>query len=237
MDLLPEYFQTIFIAKPPEAGWPERFVIITACNPRSGGDRSGDDTTHKALRKTLSRLGCWKHRVEGASPDWSHREEGFAVGGLELDRALELGRQFEQSAIFVVEVDWLRVVSCFGGAKSDMGLFSQRLYEKGDEPRFWVYVVRLDDAVLETKDFRKANPHHKPGGRCYYVGMTSKTPEERLAQHKAGYKACDLVQDHGLHLAREKFDSCERLSWKAATKKEVELAAELRSQGFAVWQR
>lgn len=63
LEILPEYLQTIFIAKPPEAGWPERFVIITACNPRSGGD----DTAHKALGKTPSRLGCWKHRVEGAS--------------------------------------------------------------------------------------------------------------------------------------------------------------------------
>lgn len=236
MDLLPEYSQTIFIAKLPEAGWPERFVIITACNPRSGGDRGSDAKAHAALRKTLSRLGCWKHRVDGASPDWQHREIGFAAAGLDLEKALELGRQFEQNAIFVVEANQLRVVGCFGGAQSDLGLFSQRLYEPADKPAYSVYVVLLDDAVLKVKRFREANPRHKPGSRCYYVGMTGLSPEERFANHKKGYKDCTLVRDHGLELAHEKYDSIPKLSQKAAVAKEVELAAGLRSQGFAAWQ-
>jgi hypothetical protein len=237
MDVCPEYLSTIFVSKPLEEGWPERFFIITACNPRSSGDRSSDEKAHVNLRKTLSRLGCWKHRVDGASPDWKHREKGFAVGGLDLEEAIELGRQFEQNAIFAIESDVVWVVGCFDGSRQELGRFSSRLYQPADEPKYRIYVIRLNDAVLNVKRFRQANPNHKPGKPCYYVGMTSLTPEERFSQHKAGYKDCALVRDHGLHLAKKKFESIPLLSQADAQLREVERAEHLRSQGYAVWQR
>jgi hypothetical protein len=70
--ILPEYLQTIFIAKkPPEDGWPEEFAVITACNPMSSGDRQEDAVATIRLRKHLSRRGLKRHKVTGASPDWS----------------------------------------------------------------------------------------------------------------------------------------------------------------------
>jgi hypothetical protein len=63
MEICPDYLNTIFVTKSPEKGWPKRFFIITACNPRSSGDRSSDHKAHVSLRKTLSRLGCWNHPV------------------------------------------------------------------------------------------------------------------------------------------------------------------------------
>ena len=49
-----------------------------------------------------------------------------------------------------------------------------------------LYVIRLDEAVLEDSKFRKENPGYVPGRPCAYVGVTSRTPEERFAQHKRG---------------------------------------------------
>jgi hypothetical protein len=236
MDICPEYLNTIFISTPPKDGWPKRFFIITACNPRSSVDQGSDDKAHVNLRKTLSRFGYWKHTVTGASPDWKHREKGFAVSGLDLEKAIELGKQFEQNAIFAIEDDLVAVIGCFDQLREEMGKFSKRLYQLADEPLYRIYVIRLDNAVLNVKWFREANPNHKPGKPCYYVGMTTLTPEERFSQHKAGYKDCILVRDHGLHLARKKFESIPRLSQANAKLKEVEYAEYLRSKGYAVWQ-
>ncbi len=236
MDIYPEYLNTIFVAIPPEEGWPNRFFIITACNPRSSGDRSSDDKAHMSLRKTLSRLDCWKHRVDAASPDWKHREKGFAVGGLDLEKAIELGRQFDQNAIFAIESDGVWTVGCFDGSRQAVGSLSKRLYKPADEPKYRIYVVRLDDSVLKVKRFREANPNHKPGQPCYYVGMTGLSPEQRFSNHKAGNKDCTLVRYYGLHLARKKFESIPLLSLSDAKAMEGEYADYLRSRGYAVWQ-
>lgn len=83
-------------------------------------------------------------------------------------------------------------------------------------------MVRLNDSVLKVKPL-EANPNHKPGKPCYYVGMTSLSPEER-------------VKYYGLHLARKKFESIPPLSLSDAIAMEVEYADYLRSRGYAVWQ-
>ena len=51
-----------------------------------------------------------------------------------------------------------------------------------------VYVVELSKRVFtENARFRAANPQFNGVLECVYVGMTSKTPAERLQQHKTGY--------------------------------------------------
>ena len=51
-----------------------------------------------------------------------------------------------------------------------------------------VYVVELSKKVFtENTRFRVANPQFNGVLECLYVGMTSKTPQERLQQHKTGY--------------------------------------------------
>jgi hypothetical protein len=238
MPILPEYLQTIFIAKPPESGWPDEIHIITACNPLSSGERSRDDVYNIALRKTLSQLKVWKHRIQGASPDWKHREKGFAVSGIDLVKAIEIGRRFQQNAIFTVVDDVVSVVSCVSDEKKLMGSFSQRLFCPKDEPRYRIYVIPLRDSVLKVKGFRLANPHHKHGKPCFYVGMTGLTPEERLANHLAGHKDCLLVRDHGENqLAYDLFRDIPLLSRASAVAMEVKHAEYLRSQGYGVWQR
>lgn len=105
------------------------------------------------------------------------------------------------------------------------------------EARFNVYVIELDRAVRESRKFREANPGSDPAKPCLYVGMTSRTPTERFAQHKAGYKASRYVKKYGT-LVRH--DLCYRynpLTYEEACKMEVELAKRLRQQGHAVWQQ
>ena len=40
-----------------------------------------------------------------------------------------------------------------------------------------VYVIELELKVLEHKKFRDANPAYVDGKKCFYVGMTGRTPE------------------------------------------------------------
>jgi hypothetical protein len=133
--ILPEYLQTIFIAKkPPEGGWPEKFAVITACNPMSSGERHDDDAAKIRLRKRISRGGYKRHLVTGASPDWSHHEAGFAVWNLSLEEAVAIGREFQQTAVFWVEGGRIEVVSCECGERKIVGLWEERVRLWSDKP-------------------------------------------------------------------------------------------------------
>ena len=235
MSIRKEYLETIFVAKTPKEGWPRRFYIVTPCNPFSGGDRDGDDGAYRNFRKELSRRGHWRHKVTGASPDWGHREVGCAVGRISLGEAIKLGKEFKQNAIFGVEGDEVRVVSCLTRESQAMGRFSERLFKWSNEPKFRIYVVLLNKKVLEKSRFRKANPDYRDGLPCYYVGMTGLTPDQRFANHKAGHQCCPYVRDFGEELARDKFESIPPLSRADAEAREPEHAEFLRSQGYGVW--
>ena len=99
-----------------------------------------------------------------------------------------------------------------------------------------VYVIELSPGVLRRVRFRRANPHHDPILPCVYVGSTGLQPEERLANHLAGIKACPFVKQFGLRLLPNLYEGYNPMSWREALTKEVELAELLRRQGFAVWQ-
>ena len=133
--ILPEYPKTIFIAKkPPEGGWPEKFAVITACNPMSSGQRDEDAASTVRLRKHIARSGHKRHRVTGASPDWSHQEAGFAVWNLTLEEAVAIGREFQQRAVFWVEGGGIEVVSCENGERKFVGKWEERFRLWSDKP-------------------------------------------------------------------------------------------------------
>ena len=237
IEMLLEYKQTLFIPKCKDVEWPDNFWIITACDPYSAGDRTSDDRRMKQLRQELSRKKFWKNRITGISPDWKHREASFAVGGLEEDEVLEIGRRYGQNAVFRVQGDRLSLIACEDGKTMNLGNFRERLRLDSDEPRYRIYVVLLESSVTEKKRFIKANPNYQIGKPCYYVGMTGKTPDERLAQHKSGHKACSYVTNFGIRLEFEKFESIPLLNHADAVAMEVSHAEVLRSQGYGVWQK
>lgn len=236
--ILPEYMQTIFIAKkPPEGGWPEKFAVITACNPMSSWQREGDAAAKIRLRKHISRNGHKRQAVTGASADWSHQEAGFAVWDLSLVEAVATGREFQQRAVFWVEGGRIEVVSCENGERKFVGLWEDRIHLWSDKPGYRIYVIRLNPEVRKAKRFREANPAALENAECLYVGMTACSAEERFAQHKRGYKACSFVRKYGKELAPELFPRTELFPLEVAKKLEVDHAESLRRQGYAVWQR
>ena len=99
-----------------------------------------------------------------------------------------------------------------------------------------VYVIKLDDAVLNERKFREANPQHHPLKPCVYVGSTGVSPERRFAQHKRGYKANRYVELYGVRLLPELYEPYNPMPYRDAVEQETFLANELRHQGLAVWQ-
>src|SRR5688572_892492 len=96
-----------------------------------------------------------------------------------------------------------------------------------DARRFNVYVIRLSPAVLSKKAFRDCNSNHDPRKPCVYVGMTSRTPEERLASHLEGKKASRYVKAFGIALIPRLYLRFNPMTYENAKAMEVEIARRL----------
>ena len=102
--------------------------------------------------------------------------------------------------------------------------------------RHHVYVIELDDRVWNEARFRRANPDHRIGRPCLYVGMTGLDPDTRFDKHKAGVRANRYVQKYGQRLLPELYECYNPMPYAAAAEMEVELAIALREAGYGVWQ-
>lgn len=109
---------------------------------------------------------------------------------------------------------------------------------------YQIYVIELSKRVFnENAKFRAANPQFNGVLQCLYVGMTSKTPKERLEQHKSGYRnkkgyklSSNIVQKYGMYLRPSLYNHIDPVSTRTeALKLEEKLALELRRQRYAVW--
>ena len=110
---------------------------------------------------------------------------------------------------------------------------------------YCVYVVELSKKVFtENWKFRAANPQFNGTLECLYVGMTSKTPAERLQQHKTGYinkkghkLSANIVQKYGIYLRPSLYEhlNVKPMNREEALAMEEKLAGQLRRQGYAVW--
>ena len=108
-----------------------------------------------------------------------------------------------------------------------------------------VYVVELKKKVFtENWRFRAANPQFNGVLECLYVGMTSKTPAERLKQHKTGYinkrghkLSAYIVEKYGSYLRPSLYEHMNQkpMTRQQALLMEEKLAWDLRRQGYAVW--
>lgn len=97
-----------------------------------------------------------------------------------------------------------------------------------------VYVVLLDPAAGKLRAVRAANRKRDPKKPCVYVGMTGLTPEERFANHKAGIKDAYVVRRYGLRLMPELYQHLNPMPFEAAAEMEVDLAEDLRREGYTV---
>lgn len=111
--------------------------------------------------------------------------------------------------------------------------------------RYQVYVIELSKKVFtENAKFRNANPQFNGVLQCLYVGMTSKSPAERLKQHKTGFVnkkghklSANIVERYGTYLRPSLYD---HINLKVMTRDEAlamekKLSFELRRKGYAVW--
>ena len=109
---------------------------------------------------------------------------------------------------------------------------------------YQIYVVELQKKVFsENRKFREANPQFNGVLECLYVGMTSKTPKERLEQHKTGFinkkghnLSSSIVKKYGSYLRPSLYNHIKPMTSRAeALKMEELLALELRRKKYAVW--
>ena len=102
---------------------------------------------------------------------------------------------------------------------------------------FHVYVIDLDEAVWQDRRFRTANPQRDPAKPCVYVGQTSLTPEERLAQHRGGKRSNRYVKQFGGDLVREFTGRIRGATRSEAESSERWMARRLRRMGYGVWSK
>ena len=101
---------------------------------------------------------------------------------------------------------------------------------------YYIYVIRLDTAVLESFKFRRHNPNLNPKLPCYYIGQSAHPPETRFWQHKKGYKSNYYAKEFGLGLCPQYYDDINPIkSRKDAEMIESKLTEYFRSHGYGVW--
>jgi hypothetical protein len=97
-----------------------------------------------------------------------------------------------------------------------------------------VYVILLDPTVLRHRSILQLNPKRDPGKPCVYVGMTGLPVEHRFENHKHGYKSAWVVKKYGIRLLPELYEHLNPMPFEAAVQMEMELAEDLRSEGYTV---
>ena len=106
-----------------------------------------------------------------------------------------------------------------------------------------IYVIELNKEILKNRAFRKINPDYDDSKPCVYVGMTSKTPEQRFEEHISGARTkkgfplfSRKVRKFGIRLKPRLFKSHNPMTEKDAKEFEIEKARRLRNRGYGVWQ-
>jgi len=136
---------------------------------------------------------------------------------------------------------WMLRVSC-GIPRSLLVLMKPKSHSKSRRcsldrkyPRCCIYAVELSAEAIRHPGFLEANPHYRPGLSCFYVGMTSLTPEQRLLVHRSGIGS-EIVHQYGISLRLDLLPKLSSQPRSRAMKLERETARKLREKGFAVWQ-
>jgi hypothetical protein len=125
-DERPAFLQAVFHGVEPMGGWPRQFVVVTACNPRGEiVDAERNESLDRELSALLEAKGLVHCRMTGGAPDGSHREPGYLVES-DWEVGLELGRRFEQVAIYQVFGGELYLVDCQDGKQTPVAMWASR---------------------------------------------------------------------------------------------------------------
>jgi hypothetical protein len=107
--------------------------VITAYNP--GGQVLGEAANQCAQARLADELGrenvvTWP--AYGGDRAWLHVEPSVAVLGIDMAKALALGRAYRQEAIFALTPTALQVVECQGNRRVTNGWITETLQEERD---------------------------------------------------------------------------------------------------------
>jgi len=106
------YSETRFRLTGELAERPNEFVILSAYATTGHTWLAQQNViADRRLEAELRTRGGWLLRIEGYSPSTGHAEPSWATG-MTLKEALEVGRRFEQDAIFYVRDDVVSVAFC-----------------------------------------------------------------------------------------------------------------------------
>lgn len=106
--------------------------------------------------------------------------------------------------------------------------------EKAAADHHNVYVVELLQDALKRKKLLRDNPKADLNKPPLYVGSTGHPVEQRFNNHKNNIKGNVFVQKYGLKLRPDLYTKYNPMSFANAEAKEVELAKQLRAEGYAV---
>ena len=108
----PEYYKVQFLAEMAPDQLPDKFFIITACNPMDQKlPLAENQQRNHALEKRILQAGHLCLPIVGASPDFTHQEASWITNGPK-DQILSWAREYNQRAIFRIEMDELSIVPC-----------------------------------------------------------------------------------------------------------------------------
>jgi hypothetical protein len=94
-------------------------LVITAWNPFSTSTAAEEnEAAQLRLHRRLLELGCSPREVLAGGPGW--QEPSFWVGDLDVARGCDLGREFQQAAVFVLAEGHRDIVLCATGDVLDV---------------------------------------------------------------------------------------------------------------------
>ena len=106
--------------------------------------------------------------------------------------------------------------------------------KKAREFHHHVYVILLDGEAVRHRSVLALNPKRDPAKPCVYVGMSGLPPEHRFENHKNGYKSAWVVEKYGVRLMPELYEHLNPMPYESALQMEMDLAEDLRREGYTV---
>ena len=126
-DINENYLSAVFLVSDKKRKYPLSFAIITASNPMDQllskeENKKRNIELFRSLEKSYKKI----LPIVGCSPDLSHREDSFMVE-VGLRTAIEYAKDFDQRAVFWVEIRNLFLVDCQSEAKILIGEFLPKI--------------------------------------------------------------------------------------------------------------
>ena len=108
----PEYYKVQFLAEMAPDQLPDKFFIITACNPMDQKlPLAENQQRNHALEKRILQAGHLCLPIVGASPDFTHQEASWITNGPK-ECILSWAQEYNQRAIFRIQKDELSILPC-----------------------------------------------------------------------------------------------------------------------------